>query len=250
VTRGICKLCQEEKDLLKSHFIPAALYPTRRQKSATRSRDVVVSGPTPHLKDHLLCRECETRFEQNGESEVLKWLSPKAKRFSLGEKLKLAWPREQFPSVSRFAAYDSGLDAAKFAYFALSIVWRGAVHEWRLLDDTPATLLDLGPHQETIRKYLAGEAEFPQEVVSVIVIVCGDPEARSLWIIPCQDEEAGCENFRFIARGVLFRVLLGRSIPSFFRDASCVSPRQPIFYGDCSRRLKQDLPDLLQLPVK
>jgi hypothetical protein len=57
-------------------------------------------------------------------------LAPKAKRFSLGEKLKLALPRERFPDFSRFAAYDVGVDAAKFAYFALSIVWRGAVHEW------------------------------------------------------------------------------------------------------------------------
>jgi hypothetical protein len=249
MTRGSCELCLEEKDLLKSHYIPKALYPTKRQKSATVTRRVVVSGRAPHLKAYLLCRDCETRFEQNGESEVLKWLAPKAKRFSLAERLKLALPRERFPDSSRFAAYDIGLDAAKFAYFALSVVWRGAVHGWSLPDGTRTKLLDLGPHQEAIRKFLAGETEFPHEVVSVVAIVCSDPEARSLWIIPCQDEEAGCQNYRFIARGVLFRVLLGPSIPPFFRDASCVSPRQPIAYGDCSRRVKQDLPGLLQAPV-
>ena len=177
-------------------------------------------------------------------------LAPKAKRFSLGEKLKLALPRERFPDFSRFAAYDVGIDAAKFAYFALSIVWRGAVHEWRLLDGTYTTRLDLGPHREIIRKFLAGETGFPYEVFPVIVIVCSDPEARSLWIIPCHDEEVGCENFRFIARGVFFRVLVGRSIPPSFQGASCVSPRQPIAYGDLSRRLKEDLPGLLKAPVQ
>jgi hypothetical protein len=163
-------------------------------------------------------------------------LAPKAKRFSLGEKLKLALPRERFPDFSRFAAYDVGIDAAKFAYFALN--------------GTYTTRLDLGPHREIIRKFLAGETGFPYEVFPVIVIVCSDPEARSLWIIPCHDEEVGCENFRFIARGVFFRVLVGRSIPPSFQGASCVSPRQPIAYGDLSRRLKEDLPGLLKAPVQ
>ena len=247
--QGTCKLCLKERELLKSHFMPKALYATRRQKSATVVRTVVLSGETSHLKDYLLCRDCETRFEQNGESEALKWLAPKAKRFPLGERLKDALPRETFPEMSRYAACEIGLDAAKFAYFALSVVWRGAVHGWDLPDGTRTTPLDLGPHQETIRRFLSGEGAFPHDIASVIVLVCSDPEARSLWIIPCQDEEAGCENYRFIARGVLFRVLLGTSIPDFLREASCVSPRQPIVYGDCARRIRQDFPDLLQAAV-
>ncbi len=246
---GICKLCLKEKDLRKSHYIPAALYPTKRQKSATVIRGVAVSGPTRHLKEYLLCCDCEAKLAENGESEVLRWLAPKAKRFTLGERLKLALPRKEFPDASRFAAYEIGIDAAKFAYFTLSVVWRGAVQAWGLPDGTRTTRLDLGPYEETVRKFLARETGFPYDVVAVVVLVCSDPEARSLWIIPCQDEEAGCENFRFIARGVLFRVLLGPNIPAFFRDASCLSPVQAIAYGDCSRRVKQDLPNVLQAPV-
>src|SRR5581483_1464834 len=98
-------------------------------------------------KEHLLCRDCETKFTRNGESEVLKWLAPKAKNFPLAERLKLALPRQQFPDVSRFAAYDVGLDAAKFAYFAVSVIWRAAVHAWTLPDGTKISPLDLRPHE-------------------------------------------------------------------------------------------------------
>jgi hypothetical protein len=230
--------------------MPKALYPTRRQKSATVSGTGVHSGPAPHLKDHLLCFDCEQRFEQNGETEVLKWLAPKTRDYSLNEKLRLALPREAHPEISLFSAYELGLDAAKFAYFALSIVWRGAVHRWTLLDGTLTKLLELGAHEETIRQFLVGESTFPHQIVFVVVIVCSDSESRSLWTLPGQDEMDGCENYRFLARGVLFRVLVGSDIPEFYRRSSCVAARQAIAYGDCAHRVKEDFATLLQAPVE
>jgi len=248
--RGICKLCLQEADLLKSHYIPRALYPTKKQKSATSARDAILVGPTPHLRDYLLCRACETRFEQNGESEVLKWLAPKVKRYPLNERFKLALPRERYADASRFAAYDVGLDAEKFAYFASSVVWRGSVHEWLLSNGCRSTLLTMGTHQETVRRFLIGDVGFPHDVMSVIVIVCSDPEARSLWNIPAQDEENGCLQYRFVARGVFFTVILGSNIPPLLRDACCVGPRQCIVYGDAAHRMKESFSKLLHAPVR
>ena len=180
---------------------------------------------------------------------MLKWLAPKAKRFSLAERLKIALPREEYPDVARFAAYEIGLDAAQFAYFAVSIIWRGAVQSWRLPDNTTTSCLDLGSYGDVARQYLLGEIEFPHAIMAVIVIVCSDPEARSIWIMPCQDEEANCQNYRFIARGVLFRAMLGPDIPQFFRDQSCVSARQCVQFGNCSRRVKSDLANVLNAPL-
>jgi hypothetical protein len=166
---GTCKLCLQEALLCKSHYIPKALYPTRKQKSATAARGAILVGPTPHLREHLLCRECENRFSQGGESEVLKWLAPKVKGYPLNEKFKLALARERYADASRFATYDVGLDAEKFAYFASSVVWRGSVHEWLLSSGSRSTLLTLGTHQETVRKFLVGDAGFPHGIMSVIV---------------------------------------------------------------------------------
>jgi hypothetical protein len=245
----ICRLCLKEPELRESHFIPRALYPNKNQKSSMITRSSSKAGPSTHLKEHLLCHGCETRFARNGESEVLKWLAPKVKTLPLAERLKLALPREQHPEVSRFAAYEVGLDAGKFAYFTASVIWRGAVHAWPLPDGTRTTPLDLGPYEEVIRRYLVGETEFPRHVMSVIVMVCSDPEARRVWIIPCQNEVANCQNYRFLARGVLFRLMLGPNIPEFYQDQSCNSARECIQFADCSRRVKQDLADILNAPV-
>src|ERR1035441_6564584 len=82
---GICPLCLDvkEKKLHKSHYMPAALYPKRRKlQYATR----ISTGPLQNqnqIKNPLLCFDCEQRFDQNGESEVLRWINPKGKRFPL-----------------------------------------------------------------------------------------------------------------------------------------------------------------------
>jgi hypothetical protein len=244
--RGICRLCSREDDLLKSHYVPQALYPKKWQKSRTITHDVIYAGQTAHIKDHLLCAACEGRFADGGEDEVLRWLAPKAKQFTLADRLNVALARESYPDISRFAAYSVGVDAAKFAYFAMSIAWRGAVHQWTLPDGTDATKLNLGQHEERLRRFLLGETEFPHDIASVIVVVCSDKAGRSVWGLPTQNFEAGCGNIRFIMRGVVFRLLLEPTIPEFFREKSCVSPRECIFYGDSAHRVKKDFAPLFE----
>jgi hypothetical protein len=138
---GICKLCLETKPLRKSHFIPAALYPRARKPSfASRNRRLVaLDSKDKHIKDYVLCFDCEQRFDRNGESEVLSWVSPKSKTFRLGERLKVALPRDYDPrdpdqSINRYSGTDIGADMDKFAYFAVSVIWRGAAHDWILPD--------------------------------------------------------------------------------------------------------------------
>lgn len=225
--------------MCRSHFIPRALYPTKNQRSATVTRGVASAGPPRHIKDHLLCRDCETRFEQNGESEVLKWLTPKAKRFSLGERLKVSLPRERFSDVDRFAAYDLGLDAAKFAYFAVSIIWRGAVHEWDLPDGTVTTLLKLGNHQETIRQYLLGDAGFPHQVVSVIVMVAAILKPEAFGLLPAKTKRPNATIIVFL-REVSFLESCSDQIFQFFSAMFHASHRDgpfsmPIARGESSR---------------
>jgi len=236
--RGICKLCREEKNLQESHYIPAALYPkSQKLEYATRIGSGVV---VEHMKALLLCSNCERRFDQNGESEVLRHIAPKSvKRFPLHEKLRLALPREvEDDSISRFAGYDIGLDMDKFAYFTLSVVWRSAVHQWVFLDGNAAPPIVLGGFEEPIRVYLLGEAPLPPDT-AIIVIVCSDEEARKTWVTPSTHVEAMCLNFRFLARGVFFRAMMGRHLPQYFRDRCCTSPRKCIFYGDAKHRMPE-----------
>lgn len=232
-----------EAGLRQSHFIPAALYPKRlKLEYATRAASGVVKE---QVKDPLLCPECERRFDQNGESEVLRWIAPKAvKRFPLHERLRLALPREvEDHSVSRFAGVEIGLNMDKFAYFALSVVWRSAAHKWVLPDGTVLRPVRIGAFEEPIRTYLLGKAPLPLDTAAIvivcsdIVIVCSDKEARETWTTPSIHVEAMCLNFRFLVRGVFFRVMMGRHLPQYFRDRCCTSPRKCIFYGDMRHRM-------------
>jgi hypothetical protein len=152
----------------------------------------------------------------------------------------VAYARDADPSSSRFAAYDFDIDVKKFAYFAMSIVWRRTIHDWVLPDGTALPRWDLRDFAEQMRRYLLGETEFPSNS-AVIVIVCSDAVSRKTWTVPASFVEAMCLNFSFLVRGIFFRVMIGKNIPQYFRDYSCLSPRQCIFYGDREKRTSEDL---------
>jgi hypothetical protein len=246
---GVCKLCLGLKPLHESHFLPAALYPRRRKPSfaGPNRRIVALNSNDKHVKDYVLCSDCEQRFDRNGESEVLYWVSPKSNTFRLGERLKVALPRDYNPgdpdqSISRFSGADIGVNMDKFAYFAISIVWRGAVHDWVLPDGSVRLHDKLGGFSESLRLYLLGQALFPPDT-SVIVIVGSDDESRKIWTMAQPHVEADCLNFRFHIFGVMFRVMMGYRQWEAFRMLSCTSPRKCIFYGSMRHRM----PEILQI---
>jgi hypothetical protein len=183
----------------------------------------------------LLCEQCEKRFSENGESEVLKHVAPKLvlKSMPLAERMKIAWARDTDPISPRYHADDFKIDTEKFAYFALSIVWRRTIHDW-----SPAIpRWALGQFAEDMRKYLVGEAKFPAEM-AVIVVVCTDEISRGIWSVPEQFVESGCLNFRFFVRGIHFRIMMGH-LPPFSHDYDCRGSLRPIFLNDCSEKSRQ-----------
>lgn len=236
-TFGICKLCLRGRYLQKSHYIPGALYATpKKLEFATAEGTGFVDE---HIRVPLLCEWCEGLFDRNGEQEVLRHIAAKSfKRFPLLEKLKLALPREEWPDLSRFSGIDLGIDMDKFAYFALSIVWRGAIHNWQMFDGSIRRRDEIGDFEGPIRWYLLGKAPFPTDT-AVIVIVCPNEEARKVFTAPTVHVEANCLNFRFFARGVVFRTMMGRQLPGFFRDRCCTSPRKCLFYGSIKHRMEE-----------
>jgi len=240
---GVCRLCLETKLLRKSHFIPAALYPKHRKPNyATRSCSGPLDSKAKHIRAHLLCADCEQRFEQGGESEVLHWVNPKG-TFRLHERLSIALPRDYNPfdldqSINRYSGADIGVDTDKFAYFAISIVWRGAVHDWIMPDGTMRPHDALGGFVEPMRLYLLGQTSLPSDT-SVIVIACSDDESRKVWNTPQVHVEADCLNFRFLTFGIMFRVMMGYRQWPYFRDHCCTSPRKCLFYGSAKHRIRE-----------
>lgn len=145
----------------------------------------------------------------------------------------MALARDDDPTAPRYDARDFNMDMEQFAYFALSIVWRRTIHDW-----SPAIpRWELGQFAVDMRNYLLGETAFPGNM-SVLVMVCSDEASRRMWTIPTQFVEAGCRNFAFDARGMRFRVMMGR-LPPFAFAADCRGPLRPIFLADCGKKTKE-----------
>jgi hypothetical protein len=130
----------------------------------------------------------------------------------------------------------------KFAYFAMSLVWRGAVQDWTMLDGMVLPASPLGDFQEQIRLHLLGKTALPPDMV-VLVVVCSDSEARKVWIIPKLESAENCINVRVLLRGILFRVLIGYGMPAFYREMCCTSPRKCLFYGS----MKHRMPEIMEI---
>jgi hypothetical protein len=175
---GTCRLClREDQELQESHWLSRKLY--YRGKKRLEFINVLESGVDPQeLKAHLLCVSCEQRFGRNGEDEVLRHVAPKLldKPSHLHQRMRLALPRDEDPSAPRFCAYDFDLDTEKFAYFAVSVIWRRTIHEWAA-GGTVFQRWELGDFARDMRRYLMGETPFPSNM-AVIVLVCGDAESR------------------------------------------------------------------------
>jgi hypothetical protein len=242
---GNCRLCLEERELLESHFISRKFYYSGKMKLEFNNLDATGVDPD-ELKAHLLCFDCEQRFSRNGEDEVLRHISPKLvlKRFPLADRMKVAWPRDNDPTAPRFAAQDFDIDSNKFAYFALSLIWRRAIHDWGSKDTGYFPRWELGAFAEQMRCFLLGKTPFPSNM-AVIVIVCNDALSRKTWTVPAAREVITCLDYCFQARGIYFRVLMG-NLPVWSFDSHCLSPLKPIFYGNCERRTTEEWDTLTQ----
>jgi hypothetical protein len=244
---GQCKLCLEQKQLLESHLMPNALYAPGKNgiQYATRTQ----SGQNPqHMKAHLLCSDCEQRFNRLGESEVLRWLAPKArKQFPLHDRMRVALPCGEIPPFSVYKGADVGVDTEKFTYFTLSVAWRRSIHGWKSFDGTPLPPWNLGAFGEQMRTFLIGQAGFPPDT-AIMIIVCSDAHSREYWTAPSSDVVYNCLGFEFLARGVYFRALMGHHLPPSFRYVSCASPYGRILHGHCRNMTEEKLQMLAAFP--
>jgi hypothetical protein len=188
------------------------------------------------LRTHLLCADCEDRFNKNGEKYVMSWLRPRGAAngdFPLLERLKVALPIHGSHALSVYAADRIGIDTGKFGYFALSVLWRAAVKRWPMPDGGSTERVELGGLEESLRRYLLSEAKLPSEFV-LIVTVCSDQESRQVFFPPAPRKDRHWQSFGLLVGGVNFIVFAGQALPSDLRSKCCMGAAQhPIFLRDC-----------------
>jgi hypothetical protein len=232
---GICKLCLQQKQIRRSHYLGAFLYRLSRQPGKGNPNPIVmtrnVAVPTSNqMRDYLLCDECERRFSEHGENWIARHVY-NGRAFPLLDRLNVAVPLYATPRLQIFSGTDVGIDTGRLAYFALSLVWRASVHQW-LMPDGRTTSIDLGVYQEPIRRFLLGETEFPSHVV-IVATACTDLVSQGTVFPPSAVLENPLTVFSCLVRGIGFRVLVGSDLPPEIRETCCLaSAKKLIFAAD------------------
>lgn len=175
-----CGLCKQSRKLCDSHLLPEAIYGYLRfVNDSTKSSlapfvldDTNARRDFTQIKKHFLCSECETRFNGGGESWVLENCFRKPGHFPLGDRLRAGLNRTLWPGGWIVYADDfPKLQWQRLAYFAVSIFWRAGVTDWKVGNKRVQLPLP-SRHEQDMRKYLLGQAPFPdQAVLSVAVVI-------------------------------------------------------------------------------
>ena len=231
---GVCKLCHKTAKLCKSHYLGRVLY----KLSRVGGEDPVVMTPklvtiTPRqMWAHLLCEVCEQKLNKLGEKPVLKLFNDASDNFPLLNRMNLAIPHKVEGKAIIYSGEAIGIDTEPLAHYALGVLWKGSVHKWITLKRQESTV-DLGKYQEPIRRYLVGEAGFPNGVY-ITVTVCIDLGSQITIYAPSKLEETQYPTNSFLARGLWFHIITTDDNPKGLSGLCSVrSPKKLLYKADC-----------------
>lgn len=237
-TIGMCRLCLNDKaELRKSHFFPAAAYRIMREftiregqfknPNPVRLTDLAAIQTSEQYTARLLCNRCEQRFHAKGENWTLKhcWRGTEFQliRMVTGGKAVLS-----SPEASVYCANEiPGVDVSALTYFAATMFWRAAVHNWSGRAVEPA--IDLGPYREELRQYLIVDSEFPKHCMLQVTLPTPDSEPLTWMMHPFPKRTNGCHVYTMLFLGIGLSLFIGRQIPADWREADFVrGPGHPI----------------------
>ncbi len=244
-----CRLCRNVTELQNSHFLPAAMYkhmhfPGDTSHIIMDRQNLAVKNPrtSKQVRDHILCVECEDRFSKGGERWVMTNGFHPSGSVPLQAALMNATPAHH---ATDFSAYPGtatpGVELEPLVYFAASVFWRAAVHDW----GDAGYRLQLGSrYQEGFRQYLMGVAPFPNHV-ALLIEVSSAATLLEIAVFPFGGKVAGTYFiYQFNIPGVGFTLFLGQRIPgAVFRICTVHSPKRWIFrtHGNTGLLMAVDL---------
>lgn len=243
---GECRLCRKTRILHNSHFMPRSLYKLLRDSARKNPNPIFMNkaktGTTSkQVTDYVFCTECEDRFGKR-ESYMTSLLGH-GSRFPLENRMKIALPFKTHAKSAEYLADSLGVEADKIACFALSLLWRAAIHQWDDPFGGKSQEIDLGEAKEPIRDYILDKGAFPVNV-AVIVHVCADKLSREAIVFPCLGSDSETI-FEVLTAGIHFFVPIGASINPDRRAMCCMkSVMRSIFLRNCQDRLVQHYGDI------
>jgi hypothetical protein len=215
---GKCKLCLFDKELQESHYLPRSIYKSDRARQLKNQNPVVI-GKTirqdqEQITDFVFCSDCEQRFSKYGESWVLgKLPHDYGEPFPLQDALLSEMPFYIGPGLNLYAgAKIPAFNMDKLVYFSASIVWRGAIHEWESNQGEKTPEVELGIHEEPLRKFLLGEGPFPPDIWITTIIWRFKPVLNVAYF-PARTDDGEWKRYWFYMHGLGFIIHFGTGVP-------------------------------------
>lgn len=134
---GICRLCLEEKKLIRAHIIPKGfykyLYPENGKKEALliiRNNDKSLRSPVGEYDENILCADCDGRLGiyDNYAQEIILKSTP-----------------EPFLDPQNVWKIDN-VDYDLLKMFFISLLWRASISKREFFEE-----VDLGPYEKKCR---------------------------------------------------------------------------------------------------
>jgi hypothetical protein len=251
---GQCKLClREGQELQESHLMPQGMYKRIRSEDKDNPHPILIDKTgsrscSDQITDYAFCKECEGRFDRNGENYALRMAALRG-RFRLQEELEAVKPSFDKLDFRGYSIEDSpNIRRDDLAYFALSVFWRASVHEWPPLTDggTPVKI-ELGKlNNEVLRRYLMEETSIPSNL-SMFFVACTDKISQSVFYMPKLISREECVwSYGFTACGYIFNLIVARRVPDRMANLCFFhSPSRWIFMRDAEEKTIEALRSLM-----
>ncbi len=237
---GKCPLCLQEKQIIVSHLIPAAIYTYCRGPDGhhvTMTNDLIIETDR-ELQDYLLCSNCDNDLNSGGETWLMPLLASIDGNFPFHDMLTKAPPDVIGGGISGYAAArNPDIDNDKIIHFAMGVFWKAAIHSWSGYSSDPA--IDLGPYVEPIRRFLRGETRFPEYVALTIGVLPPDVARRTILVNrPYRGSNRRWHNYLFYIPGIEFSISVGKAVDvAIANDSFATNALHPIMVFDFSAEI-------------
>jgi hypothetical protein len=235
---GICKLCLLEKTLCESHLMPTGLYRFCRRPDCdpVLITSKVMMPTSRQTKHRLLCEDCEMLLNRNGEDWVLPTLATTEGGFPFYSLLQKQSPLFDEPGATAYAVSSNPeIHREALVHFALGIFWKASVHSWKQGSISPR--IDLGLQGEYFRRFLRGQAGFPQNMALLLEV--SPPPVGAICFTHPVSRRTKPEMFFFYVPGMMFTLWRG-DLTEEQRLTCLISNRQgPVVSVDTTPRVMQ-----------
>lgn len=211
-----CKLCNQNKKLIKAHIIPGSFFKLLRTSKLSPEMHTNTSGihpkrsPTGIYDKGILCEQCEMKFDtwDNHAQKVL------LKDFS--EDLAI------YENKIKAGYKISNLDYKLLKLFFISLLWRASVSTHEFYHRVSA-----GPFEEKLKQMILEDNPGSSDMFSVTLSKFSDPRIVEM-LDPDRFKCHGLNYYRFYIAGYVAYIKVDKRPPVDYMDRFKLKPNEPL----------------------